>query len=300
MSTPIKKYKDILIERYGQGLLSGGYTSLPNNLIFYRRRLGLTRKELELIQTVFILNSRGIVKIKDKQLNVDSEFGVEYYRQRKSLKAKGYLEYKVARYTKGEGENKTVHTLGIIYDFTGLKKTFEEILKEQIASKEVAEGFKDVSINDEQNTTDIIDDVKDDVQIAKTKTDDAVGVSLDEEQKFLLDFAKLYSEVLNEEIDYRQRKKYKEFLLIAFRKRSRGFEESLSDIYASLKNAFIGIDNNRKKYVLQDIVSNALLMPSLSKIKNKKNEVKKIPGADYLLAQINKAEHNLTPIENGV
>ncbi|MDA0041612.1 hypothetical protein OFR42_13390 [Brachyspira hyodysenteriae] len=81
---------EYLIATYGDAMLDRGFTSIPNTLIYYRKRLGLTASEFEFIIAVMSLSWKKEKEIRDKEINPASTI---YTRQRQSLYAKGYLTF---------------------------------------------------------------------------------------------------------------------------------------------------------------------------------------------------------------
>ena len=112
-SSKIKSEK--LVAKFGNAMLDYGFTTIPNTILFYKNRLEITAKELHLIIMVLALNGRGLYEINDKHLHPD---GKSFIRQRKSLEKKGLLKCEIS---KGIRDG-SFTTLGIIYDFNGLRK----------------------------------------------------------------------------------------------------------------------------------------------------------------------------------
>ena len=55
---------EYLIAAYGDAMLDRGFTSIPNTLIYYRKRLGLTASEFEFIIAVMSLSWKKKSEIK--------------------------------------------------------------------------------------------------------------------------------------------------------------------------------------------------------------------------------------------
>ena len=107
-------------------MLDRGFTSIPNTLIYYRKRLGLTASEFEFIIAVMSLSWKKEKEIRDKEINPT---GTHYSRQRQSLYAKGYLTFTTRYIYK---DNRFCGT-GTVYNFAGLKKAIEMLVEEDRA-----------------------------------------------------------------------------------------------------------------------------------------------------------------------
>ena len=117
MTTETPEVKsEYLIATYGDAMLDRGFTSIPNTLIYYRKRLGLTASEFEFIIAVMSLNWKGNGEIRDKDINPASR---GYYRQRKSLLLKGYLTFSTRNIYKDNMPNKVVLFTCVIYLIMG-------------------------------------------------------------------------------------------------------------------------------------------------------------------------------------
>ena len=119
---------EYLISTFGDIMLDRGFTSIPNTLIYYRKRLGLTASEFEFIIAIISLSWRGKKEIRDKDISPQAK---HYYRQKQSLQAKGYLNFSVRNIYK---ENRFVG-IGTVYDLSGLKLAIEKLVEEDRAIK---------------------------------------------------------------------------------------------------------------------------------------------------------------------
>ena len=119
---------EYLISTFGDIMLDRGFTSIPNTLIYYRKRLGLTASEFEFIIAIISLSWRGKKEIRDKDISPQAK---HYCRQRQSLQAKGYLDFSVRNVYK---ENRFVG-IGTVYDLSGLKLAIEKLVEEDRAIK---------------------------------------------------------------------------------------------------------------------------------------------------------------------
>lgn len=98
-----------------------GFVMVSNLLISYQSELGITDRELMFI--IKAIKHKENYKLHDEQLdpNVSAR---TLQRCRKSLKEKGYLNYKVWKYTDEKGH---IHTEGITYDFSPLEEELQHI-----------------------------------------------------------------------------------------------------------------------------------------------------------------------------
>ena len=98
-----------------------GFVMVSNLLINYQSELGITDRELMFI--IKVIKHKENYKLHDEQLdpNVSAR---TLQRCRKSLKEKGYLNYKVWKYTDEKGH---IHTEGITYDFSPLEEELQRI-----------------------------------------------------------------------------------------------------------------------------------------------------------------------------
>ena len=98
-----------------------GFVMVSNLLISYQSELGITDRELMFI--IKAIKHKENYKLHDEQLdpNVSAR---TLQRCRKSLKEKGYLNYKVWKYTDEKGH---IYTEGITYDFSPLEEELQRI-----------------------------------------------------------------------------------------------------------------------------------------------------------------------------
>ena len=98
-----------------------GFVMVSNLLISYQSELGITDRELMFI--IKAIKHKENYKLHDEQLdpNVSAR---TLQRCRKSLKEKGYLNYKAWKYTDEKGH---IHTEGITYDFSPLEEELQRI-----------------------------------------------------------------------------------------------------------------------------------------------------------------------------
>lgn len=98
-----------------------GFVMVSNLLIAYQSELGLSDRELMFI--IKAIKHKENYKLHDSQLdpNVSAR---TLQRCRKSLKEKGYLNYKIWKYTDEKGH---IHTEGITYDFSPLEEELQRI-----------------------------------------------------------------------------------------------------------------------------------------------------------------------------
>ena len=280
---------ETLVSRFGDAMLDNGFTSIPNTILFYKNRLGITAKELHLIIMVMALNGRGIDEIKDKALNPD---GKSFSRQRKSLTEKGLLKYEVVKcFKKGQ-----FVTLGVLYDFSLLKDKVTELVEydnkvmeseapvEAIELEPALPGFDEfenrpVEIPHANNKKlETYNNIKNQKEISNITN---------EESDFLRAFQKLHFKCLNESIDFNKRKKYLGYLLRGFEKKKNNFNVAIE----MAKQMFMNIKpSQRTSLKLQDVVCNALIKIDDKKINNNSiDDAYKIPsGIDVLDNLLNK------------
>lgn len=98
-----------------------GFVMVSNLLITYQSELGITDRELMFI--IKAVKHKENYKLHDEQLD-PSVSARTLQRCRKSLKEKGYLNYKVWKYTDEKGH---IHTEGITYDFSPLEEELQRI-----------------------------------------------------------------------------------------------------------------------------------------------------------------------------
>lgn len=98
-----------------------GFVMVSNLLIAYQMELGLTNRELVFI--IKAIKHKENYKLHDDQLD-PSVSSRTLQRCRKSLKEKGYLNYKIWKYSDEKGH---LHTEGITYDFSPLEEELQRI-----------------------------------------------------------------------------------------------------------------------------------------------------------------------------
>lgn len=250
-SSKIKSEK--LVARFGNAMLDYGFTTIPNTILFYKNRLDITAKELHLIIMVLALNGRGLYEINDKHLHPD---GKSFIWQRKSLEKKGLLKCEIS---KGIRDG-CFTTLGIVYDFNGLRKKVEELVN---YDNTVLESDAVEKIEDAPPLPEFQEFEEKPIDIPKPKHDDDSSFSsssslhlTNEQENFIKSFEALHLECLGKKINLAYRKKYREYLLA-------GFEKSNCDFTVALDNAKKMFRNKspseRTSLKLQDCVLNAFL-----------------------------------------
>ena len=110
--------KNFMVSNY---LQRDGFVMVSNLLIAHQEKLDLTDRELLFI--IKCIKHKENYKLHDSQLD-PSVSPRTLQRCRKSLTDKGYLQYKVWKYT---DENGHISTEGITYDFSGLEEKLQEI-----------------------------------------------------------------------------------------------------------------------------------------------------------------------------
>lgn len=257
---------------YGNVNFDDGILITPSEILIYGERLGLTASEYLLINWVFYLSNKNIKEIKDSYIN---SHGKKYTRQRKSLQAKGYLNIKTAKtYKKGMLVN-----AGIIYDFTGLKEAIEKLIEEDKAIEQmnapVEIVYDEPSLFGEDVDTDPLAPKK----LLRTES---YTKENEERKDFLEKFKKLYEEVLGQELNYKEKTRYKYFLLQAFYNRKNDVNKAIN----ITKEAFLKLPIEKRTYLkLQDIVKVALAQAPPGEITN-------IPiGIEDLLEKLEKGEN---------
>ena len=111
---------NFLINFFGKEMLELGYSFVPNALIKYKNRLGLTGNEFEFIVRLINAYMDNKTILRDRDLGKKS-----YTRERTQLYAKGYLTYETKTFLK----NKEKIT-GTIYNLLGLKKAIIKLIEE--------------------------------------------------------------------------------------------------------------------------------------------------------------------------
>lgn len=107
-----------------------GFVMVSNLLITYQKELQITDRELNFI--IKVTKHKENYKLHDDQLDPGVSART-LQRCRKSLTDKGYLNFKVWKYTDEKGH---IHTEGITYDFSPLELKLQEISDFIAAEKE--------------------------------------------------------------------------------------------------------------------------------------------------------------------
>ena len=244
-----------LVAKFGNAMLDYGFTTIPNTILFYKNRLEITAKELHLIIMVLALNGRGLYEINDKHLHPD---GKSFIRQRKSLEKKGLLKCEIS---KGIRDG-SFTTLGIVYDFNGLRKKVEELVD---YDNTVLESDAVEKIEDEPPLPEFQEFEQKPIDIPKPKHNDDddffVGSSsslhlTNEQENFIKSFEALHFECLGKKINLAYRKKYREYLLAGFEKSNCDFTVALDNAKKMFRNKSPSEHTSLK---LQDCVLNAFL-----------------------------------------
>lgn len=288
--------KDLLISSWGDALLDAGVTPIPNNLLFYRRRLGLTSSELEFILAIISLNARNFNEIRDKDISPECK---NLSRYKISLEKKGYLNYK----------RKAVYRNGrfigscIFYNLSGLKRAIEKLVEEDKKIKNmqcpVEENFYAPSLFGEEvkkeninprkllNKNLLNDSVKENQTIYKKD-------SKSKEEKFIEKYQVLHKKLLGYEFQNNEKAKnnYKSYLIESFRNRKNPVNKSLKIAEEYFLKTPL---NKRTTLKLQDFVRMAL---------TQKIDIKNEPDAEGITEgnsenKINKDKDN-NSIPNGI
>lgn len=255
-----------LVARFGNAMLDYGFTTIPNTILFYKDRLEITAKELHLIIMVLALNGRGLYEINDKHLHPD---GKSFIRQRKSLEKKGLLKFEIV---KGVRDG-AFTTLGIVYDFNGLRKKIEALVDDDNAILESeapvqkiddAPAFsqfqefdnKPLDIPKAKNNDDDDDFNVGSKSSAPLTTNESDAVSTNEKNDFLSAFEALHFECLGKKINLGYGRKYRDYLLNGFNKRNCDFRNGLENAKIMFRNKS---PSERTSLKLQDCVCNAFL-----------------------------------------
>ena len=80
------------IALYGKLNSPEDFLTVPFEILEYRRELNISASEFTFICEIFHLTSKDLNEIKDKDI---TENRISFFRQRKSLKSKGYLKTKI-------------------------------------------------------------------------------------------------------------------------------------------------------------------------------------------------------------
>ncbi|TXJ46761.1 hypothetical protein EPJ70_01060 [Brachyspira aalborgi] len=255
----VKIEEDWLISSWGDTLLDAGVTPIPNNLLFYRRRLGLTSSELEFILSIISLNARKFNEIRDKDISPECK---NLSRYKISLERKGYLNY----------ERKAVYRDGrfigicIFYNLAGLKKAIERIVEEDKKIKNmqcpVEENFYAPSLFGEEVKKENINPRK---LLNKKLLNDSVEenkimprkYNKSQEEKFIEKYQALHKKLMGYEFRYNEKAKnnYKSYLIEAFINRKNSVNKSLK----IAEEYFLKMPlDKRTTLKLQDLVRMAL------------------------------------------
>ena len=246
------------IALYGELNSPEDFLTVPFEILEYRRELNITASEFTFICEIFHLTSKDLNEIKDKDI---TENRISFFRQRKSLKSKGYLKTKILN-----GNKKC----GTIYDFTELKKIIDKLKKSK--QKSVSQLSKKKSIKE-----------KDKVKILKEN----------EEDVFIKKYSKLYLKLLNSDIGNNEKIKnnLRKYLIPYFKNRKNPLDKALN----IAEKYFLEIPNEKRNYLkLQDCVKNALINKvekphtEENKLKNTKSIPNGIDNLNKLLKVIEK------------
>ncbi|MCZ9874739.1 hypothetical protein OFP88_01680 [Brachyspira hyodysenteriae] len=298
MTTETPEVKsEYLIATYGDAMLDRGFTSIPNTLIYYRKRLGLTASEFEFIIAVMSLSWKRDKEIRDKEINPAEK---NYYRQRQSLYAKGYLTFSSKNVYIGDRFAGT----GTVYNFAGLKKAIEMLVEEDRAIRNmdapVEQKYDEPSLFNEDINTEPLQPPKL-IKEEKEKSEEEKTPEEKEEDKkreeFLEKYNELHKELIGVKINHKYHKIYTSFLIDIFKKRVHdNFDEALSIV----KFNFLKLSlNKRYSLKLQDLLRMALCQKNENQKNNtykenktqEENKKYSIPrGLDKLNALLNELE----------
>lgn len=254
---------DLLISSLGDALLDAGVTPIPNNLLFYRRRLGLTSSELEFILSILSLNARNFNEIRDKDISPECK---NLSRYKISLQRKGYLNYERKAVYKDE------RFIGscIFYNLQGLKSAIERLVEEDKKIKNMqcpveknyyapslfGEEIKKENINPRKllNENLLNDSVEENKPITEKEIDNK---NKNKEEIFIEKYQALHKKLLGCEFKYNERakKNYKSYLLEAFKNGKNPIGKSLK----IAEKLFLSLPiDKRTTFKLQDLVRIAL------------------------------------------
>ena len=300
MTTETPEVKsEYLIATYGDAMLDRGFTSIPNTLIYYRKRLGLTASEFEFIIAVMSLSWRKEKEIRDKEINPMTQ---HYYRQRQSLYAKGYLTFSSRNIYK----NNIFRGKGTVYNFSGLKKAIEMLVEEDRAIQNmdapVDQKYDEPSLFNEDINTEplqppkLIKDEKEKSEEEKTPEEKEE----DKKQKeFLEKYNELHKELIGVKINHKYHKIYTSFLIDIFKKRVHdNFDEALSIV----KFNFLKLSlNKRYSLKLQDLLRMALCQKNENpkNSDNKKNKTQEDNKKYSIPRGLDKLDFLLNELEKG-
>ena len=280
---------------YGKIDYPADLLAIPFEIMEYRSRLGLSLSEFEFICWIFHLTNKNIQDIKDKYITSRK---THFSKQRKSLKAKGYLKIKIAT----EYKDKKVIRKGLVYDFTNLKNKIEE-LKEEDKKLQNLEAPVTVIYDEPSLFNEDVDESP--IYPAKLLTDDKEIKELQLQNEFLEKFKKLYEELLLERLDYSVRARYKKELLNIFKNR---INNNIDDILETVKTRFLKLKKSNSlgsqpSLKLQDLTEYALLETQEEKQNNdnKENKTQSENPKKYTIPSgIDKLNYLLKIIEEGI
>ncbi len=243
-----ERKNEYLISTFGDTMLDRGFTSIPNTLIYYRKRLGLTASEFEFIIAIISLNWKEEKAIRDKEISPSSR---DYCRQRQSLLAKGYLTF----YTRNIYHNNKFCGTGTVYNLSGLKKAIETLVEQDRAIKNmdapVEYKYDEPSLFGEDVKTEPLQPNK---LIKENHNNDD---TLDKEQEeFLNKYNKVHKELIGFEVRKDRHKRYIKYLLDIFSNRT---HNNIDDALSIAKFYFFKLSlSKRDSLKLQDLLKMAL------------------------------------------
>lgn len=246
------------IALYGELNSPEDFLTVPFEILEYRRELNITASEFTFICEIFHLTSKDLNEIKDKDI---TENRISFFRQRKSLKSKGYLKTKILN-----GNKKC----GTIYDFTELKKIIDKLKKSKLKKSK------------KETETKIKVETKNDINQKY------------EEDAFIKKYNGLLLKLLGVDFSNYQKAQngIKKYLLEAFRNRKNPINKSLK----IAEQSFLKLPIENRNYLkLQDCMKNALLneienndLEKETKAKDKKSIPNGIDNLNKLLKVIEK------------
>ncbi|WP_048595172.1 hypothetical protein [Brachyspira suanatina] len=289
---------EYLISTYGDTMLDRGFTSIPNTLIYYRKRLGLTASEFEFIIAVMSLSWKRDKEIRDKEINPASTI---YTRQRQSLFSKGYLTFSSRNVYIGDRFAGT----GTVYNFSGLKKAIEMLVEEDRAIRNmdapVEQKYDEPSLFNEDINTEPLQPPKL-IKEEKEKSEEEKTPEEKEEDKkqaeFLEKYNELHKELIGVKINHKYHKVYTSFLIDIFKKRVHdNFDEALSIVkFNFLKLPF----NKRYSLKMQDLLRMALCQKNENQKNNTYKENKTDSNKKYAIPRgLDKLNALLNELEKG-
>ena len=283
---------EYLIATFGDAMLERGFTSIPNTLIYYRKRLGLTASEFEFIIAVMSLNWKENKTIRDKDINPSGKY---YTKQRQSLLAKGYLTFSTRNIYK---ENRFCGT-GTIYNLSGLKKAIEMLIEEDRAIRNmdapVEQKYDEPSLFGEDINKEPLQPRK---LIKKEKTEEEKKEE-EKQKEFLVKYNEVHKEALGFEINFKTRTTYKKYIVEHYKNR---ITENIDEALKTAKDNYLKLPvNKRDSLKLQDMVKMALCQKNESNNNNtNKGNQKSEEDKKYTIPSgIEKLEFLLKEIERG-